>query len=470
MDDIIGSPGGVPMPTPFGKYHLLRKLAEGGMAEVFLARQDGASDRVLVIKRILPHLNELPEFVRMFINEARIAARLHHPNVAQIFDLGRVGHSHFMAMEYVHGEDLAQIAKRSDKLGRGAIPLGNLVRIGADLCAGLGYAHAARDQAGRPLGIVHRDVSPQNVLATFEGTVKVIDFGIAKATAEASETRAGFMKGKYAYMSPEQCKGEPVNAQSDVYSIGIMLWEFASWRRLFKRDADFLTMRAVVEDEVPPASAFRREVPRELDAILWKALARDRRQRYASCLELAADLEDVGRRMRWDISAAGSSRLMCELFADRLAAQQNALREAQVERIEEFLLNADEATTIDWMERESNEDVAQSFTFGQQAQPQPQARAQRISQPVPVQRISQPVPAQRISQPVPVQRISQPVPAQRVTPAPMPAQRPRDETSVTDPQRPAAPGRPSILFWPLVLLLAAAAAVVAYLIVNRTLR
>jgi serine/threonine protein kinase len=309
-------------------------------------------------------------------------------------------------------------------------------------------------------------VSPQNVLATFEGAVKVIDFGIAKATAEASETRAGFMKGKYAYMSPEQCKGEPVNAQSDVFSIGIMLWEFASWRRLFKRDADFLTMRAVVEDQIPPASAFRRDVPHELDVILWKALARDRAQRYASCLELAADLETVGRQMRWDTSPAGTSRLMGELFADRLAAQEQALREAQVEGVEEFLLNADEATTIDWMERENNEDVAQSFTFG---------TPQRVSAPVRVQRISAPVPAQRISAPVPAQRMPTPPPmpaqsppAARATPPPQPAQRPRDETSVTDPQRPAAPSS-SLLFWLLVLLLAAAAAVAAYLIVNRTL-
>jgi eukaryotic-like serine/threonine-protein kinase len=195
----------------YGRYQLVKKLATGGMAQIYLARQQGPEgfEKMLVVKRILPHLAENDDFITMFLDEARIAARLNHPNIVQIFDLGAQDDSYFIAMEFIHGEDLRKIWKQAERL-ENPFPLPLICRVIIDACAGLDYAHKKLDAAGKPLNIVHRDISPQNILVSFEGGVKVVDFGIAKAADQATVTKSGVLKGKYSYMSPEQSTGSHV--------------------------------------------------------------------------------------------------------------------------------------------------------------------------------------------------------------------------------------------------------------------
>ncbi len=304
--------------TAFGKYRLLRKLGSGGMAEAYLAEQEGHAGfaRTVVVKRVLPHLIDQPEFTRMLVHEARIAARLQHDNIAQIYDLGHVGDTYFIAMEYVRGIELSTLCERAEERGRVPLPFGPVARIILDLCAGLQHAHGICDTLGRPLGLVHRDVSPPNVMITPEGVTKLIDFGVAKATAVVSETVAGAMKGKHAYMSPEQCRGRALDARSDQFAVGILLWELTTGRRLFRRDADFLSMRAVVEDEAPAVSSLRPGTPERLDHLVARALAKDPDDRFPSCEELGDDLEDLSRRQGWDTTSRTLGKLVTELEAE----------------------------------------------------------------------------------------------------------------------------------------------------------
>jgi serine/threonine-protein kinase len=340
------------MPTPFGKYSLLRKLAEGGMAEVFLARQAGLEgfEKLVVLKRILPALSKEENFLKMFLNEARVAARLNHPNVVQIWDLGKIEDLYFIAMEFVHGEDLREVFAVSDSLKRPPTP-GLVCRILADTLAGLHYAHTRASPDGRPLGLVHRDVSPQNVLVTYEGSVKLVDFGIAKATGATSEqTQAGLFKGKFAYMSPEQSRGKNLDARSDVFSVGILMWELLTWRRLFKRQTEMATLIAVAEDAVPSISRFVKGLPEELDRICQRALARSLDERYGSAQDMRADLEALIRSERWEADAMALQRWMRELFGEKLRAQDNDIRAAGLASLEDFLLQVEEQTSITWMQ------------------------------------------------------------------------------------------------------------------------
>ena len=219
-------------PAPrLGRYTLLRSLGAGGMAELFLARADGIEGfaKLVALKRILPHKATNERFVRMLLNEARLVAALSHPNIAQVYDIGLAHGEYFFAMEYVHGQDLAHILHRAP--GR-RIHLENALHVAIGVCAGLHCAHMARDPSGQPLDIVHRDVSPSNVLVSYQGAVKLVDFGVAKAATLVSETREGVIKGKYGYMSPEQCLGDPLDRRSDVFAVGILLWEMTVGRRL----------------------------------------------------------------------------------------------------------------------------------------------------------------------------------------------------------------------------------------------
>jgi eukaryotic-like serine/threonine-protein kinase len=299
----------------FGKYRLLRKLGAGGMAEAYLAEQEGHAGfaRTVVVKRVLPHLADRPEFTRMLVHEARVAARLQHDNIAQIYDLGHVGETYFITMEYVAGLELSTLCELAEVKQRTPLPLGAVARIILDVCAGLDHAHRATDTLGRPLGLVHRDVSPPNIMVTREGVTKIIDFGVAKATEEAGETATGALKGKHAYMSPEQVRGHEVDARSDQFAVGVLLWELVTGRRLFKRDADFLTVRAVVEDEAPALTRVRPELPERLEHIAARALEKDPDDRYASCEQLGDDLEDLARRSGWDVTSRGLGRLVGEL-------------------------------------------------------------------------------------------------------------------------------------------------------------
>jgi eukaryotic-like serine/threonine-protein kinase len=286
--------------SSLGKYEIIRKLAVGGMAELFLARQSGPKgfSKRVVIKRLLPGLTSDQTLITMFLDEARLAARLNHANVVQIYDLGSEDGSYFIAMEYVHGRNLAEL--QNEEVERGAaIPHGVVAYIVSRICRGLHYAHTLTDQARRPLQVVHRDVSPHNVIVSFQGAVKLLDFGIAKAASRAAETQAGLLKGKYAYMAPEQCKGELVDHRSDIFAAGIVLYELVCRRRLFRRNSDLATMHAVIEDPIPPPSAVHDEVPDELEAVIMRALNRRPEERYQSAQEMQVELEQALQANHW---------------------------------------------------------------------------------------------------------------------------------------------------------------------------
>jgi len=309
----------------FGRYELLRKLASGGMGQVFLARQQGpvGFQKLLVVKRLLPHLSEDEEFIQMFLDEARIAALLNHPNIAQIYDLGDVDGVLYIAMEYVHGEASSQVLARAIQR-KGGMPLGLKCRIIADAAAGLDHAHQARSPSGRRLGLIHRDVSPQNVLVGFNGNVKLIDFGVAKASGKISRTMVGTIKGKHAYMSPEQARGEELDARSDVFGLGTVFYELLCNIRLFKRDTDLATMKAVVAARVPPPSELVPGLPRRLDALVMKALARKREERFQSAGDFQLALEDFLFSERLPGTQAHLTAFMRELYASELEEERFA--------------------------------------------------------------------------------------------------------------------------------------------------
>jgi serine/threonine-protein kinase len=277
-----------PVGIPFGSYRLLSRIARGGMAEVFLARQKGPEsfDRLVAVKRILPHLADTPDFVGMFLAEARLAAQLAHANIVHIYECGRVDDHYFIAMEYVDGVHAGQLVK----LGASEpLPVELVARIGADACAGLRYAHERTDAAGRELRLVHRDISPANLLVSFDGTVKLVDFGIAKAATCADQTRPGVVKGKFAYMSPEQCLGQSLDGRSDVFSLGLVLWELCAGQVAVARDDPSAALQAIREGKIPRVEDVRADVPAPLVSAIGDALERDARRRLTA--------GELGRRL-----------------------------------------------------------------------------------------------------------------------------------------------------------------------------
>jgi serine/threonine-protein kinase len=277
----------------YGNYELVRRLATGGMAEIFLARQQGLEgfEKELVIKRILPHLAAETGFVRMFLDEARIAARLNHPNIAQIYNLGSQGGTYFIAMEYVEGRDVRGVWKLCDQRDE-PMPAHIACYIIAQAASALHHAHHATNRKGRPLGIVHRDVSPQNILVSDAGAVKVVDFGIAKAADSSTHTRAGVLKGKFAYMSPEQAAGQKIDRRTDIFALGVVLHELLTGKRLFKRDTDVSTLSAVGECRPERPSNVYDELPEDLDDVVLKALRRNPKDRYQEAEEFQLVLEE----------------------------------------------------------------------------------------------------------------------------------------------------------------------------------
>jgi serine/threonine-protein kinase len=273
-----------------GKYHVIAKLGEGGMASVFLSCVPGPGgfNKLLVIKLLKGDLENDEDFLAMFLNEARIAARLNHPNVVQTYEVGVDGQRHFLAMDYLDGQPLHVILR---KVGRPRFPLELHVRILADVLAGLQYAHTLRDFDGTPLGVVHRDVSPQNVFVTYDGQVKLVDFGIAKATGASSNTQSGMFKGKLAYMAPEQAGGDGVDARTDLFSVGIMLWEAMAGQRLTQNDGQTAILGRRLSGQEPRIRDLRPDCDPELAAICDRAMAHDRANRYASADEFREALE-----------------------------------------------------------------------------------------------------------------------------------------------------------------------------------
>ncbi len=276
----------------FGKYLLVERIGVGGMAEVFKAKTFGAEgfERLVAIKRILPHLVEDDDFVNMFIDEAKIAVRLQHPNIVGIHDLGRAEGTLYIAMEFVPGRDVRAVYDFEQKR-RGVTPIGVSAHIVMKMCEALHHAHFATGPRGEPLQVIHRDVSPQNVLLSFDGDVKVADFGLAKARGRMVQTQAGVVKGKLAYMSPEQLRGDEIDHRVDVFGLGIVLFELLTGQRLFLGPSDMDTLRRVYDAHVPPLAELNPAVHPDLEAIVRRALAKDRDQRYSTALELHDDLQ-----------------------------------------------------------------------------------------------------------------------------------------------------------------------------------
>jgi serine/threonine-protein kinase len=314
------------MAVPFGKYELLRKIASGGMGQVFLAREHGAGfERLVVLKLILPHLAEDEDFLTMFLEEAKLVLPLRHPNLITILDLAEIDGRQCLAMEYVQGDDIRRIEKQARIVGK-ALPPGLILRIISDAAAGLDYAHKARDAQGHPLRLVHRDVSPQNILVGFDGGVKVIDFGVAKAATSSQQTATGILKGKYPYMSPEQASGQTVDARSDQFALGVVLWEMLTGKRLFKGESDLMTLRLVKDCQVPPPSQLNPKLPPGLDEVVLKALAPTPDQRYADCGALRLALEDYIIQMRLAASSAHLSAFLRELYAERINSESDPVK------------------------------------------------------------------------------------------------------------------------------------------------
>src|SRR4051794_24730751 len=298
------------------------------MAEVFKAKSFGVEgfEKILAIKRILPSMAEDADFIEMFIDEAKICGQLNHAHICQIFELGRVEDSHFIAMEYVWGKDVLQLQNRFRKLRQTMKPE-MAAFIAAKLCEGLDYAHKKKDAAGRPLHIIHRDISPQNILISYDGELKIIDFGIAKAASRSSKTQAVVLKGKFGYMSPEQGRGLTLDRRPDVFSIGTILNELLTSDRLFMGESDFETLEKVRNDDVPPVTSINKNVPPELERIINKALARDVDERFQWANEMQEALHAFLLTREPVYTAKHLSAWMREQFALEMKREQQILDE-----------------------------------------------------------------------------------------------------------------------------------------------
>ncbi len=317
-------------PERLGKYELLALLASGGMAEIHLARQTGIGgfERLVVVKRILPNLARQKKFVEMFFDEASIAAQLNHPNIVQIYEIGKEGDDYFIAMEYLEGESLGYLVRAARKRGKN-LPAGLAAGIVMQVCDGLAFAHRFSDMSGRHLGIVHRDVSPQNIIVLFSGGVKLVDFGIAKAASKIHQTRVGTLKGKFSYMSPEQMLSKPVDARSDIFSLGVLLWELLARRRLFKREGEAATLQAVLNDHIPPLDEIRPGLPASLATVTSRALERDPEDRFQIAEDMSAAIRE---HLRASGTGAGMPEIAAfveEVFGERARTKQRILQQLE---------------------------------------------------------------------------------------------------------------------------------------------
>jgi serine/threonine protein kinase len=305
-------------PERIGRYEVLSHLATGGMAQIYLARQTGLGsfERHVVLKTILRERAADQRFVTMFLDEAKLAATLNHQNIAQVYEVDQADGAYFMAMEYVHGENARAILETTIRRGW-TIPLELAVMLISGAAAGLHHAHERNGKNGQPLNIVHRDVSPANIMVGYDGSIKVLDFGIAKAEERATKTVGGTIKGKYGYMSPEQCKGKPIDRRSDIFALGIILYELTTLRRAFKGNDDFQTMKRIVSGEVVPPSIAVPGYPRELEAIVLTAMAGDVNARFQTGQELIEALDAFAVRAKLTGSNTAMGRFMLQLFGSR---------------------------------------------------------------------------------------------------------------------------------------------------------
>jgi len=302
----------------YGPYRLLQRVAIGGMAEVFKAKRSGVEgfEKVVAVKRILPHLSDNKEFVDMFVDEAKMVAGLTHPNIVQIFDLGRIDKSYYIAMEYVQGRDLRSILRRARERGT-RLPLDLCALVASRVCSALEYAHRKKDDRGQPMMTVHRDISPQNILISFEGDVKLTDFGIAKAASKATVTEAGALRGKLLYMSPEQAWGKPMDRRSDLFSLGIVFYEMVTEHKPFLGSSEVSILETVRECKVAPPRSLNGEIPPALERVVMKALERDPERRYQDAAEMYRDLEAAMHETPPPATAVTLARFMETLYEPR---------------------------------------------------------------------------------------------------------------------------------------------------------
>jgi len=327
------SPAAPTSPTPFtpeafGKYYLVDRIAMGGMAEIFKAKTFGVGgfENLLVIKRILSHLSENDQFVQMFMDEAKVSALLQNANIVRIYDFGKIRSNYFIAMECVEGKDAKLILRKLSER-RKLLPREFAVYIAMEAAKGLDYAHKRTTLQGAPLNIVHRDVSPSNLLVSYHGEVKVADFGIVKAANTVESTDAGTLKGKFEYMSPEQAQGLELDRRSDVFALGIILWEMLTGRRAFKSESEIRTLERIKSVDIEYPSAVNPQVPARLDDIVMRALAKDPDDRYQDARELHADLMEVLYPASPDITQQSLAHFMTELFNEELGRERERLEE-----------------------------------------------------------------------------------------------------------------------------------------------
>ncbi len=314
------------LPMNFGKYVLRERIGKGGMAEIFRATAQGASgfQKELVIKRMLPSLTDDPGFADVIVREAKIAVTLRHQNIVQVFELGEVDGQYYIAMEYLHGRDLRHVLLRAAELGK-QMPMGLAVHIAMEVAKALDYAHDVKDASGKPLELVHRDISPTNLMASFAGEIKVLDFGIAKAEVSDYVTREGLIKGNCPYMSPEQIAGQAVNHQSDLFSLGSTLYELLTGRRAFEAPTQIAIMQRIYAEPPIPIRTHREEIPEKLDAVVMRLLDKDRAKRFQDAAEAHHALAElIGK----DVSASSSfelSKFLTELYGDEANRESRSL-------------------------------------------------------------------------------------------------------------------------------------------------
>jgi serine/threonine-protein kinase len=315
------------------KYVLLRKLAEGGMAEIYLSRQIGIGgfQKELVIKRIHQTLADNEQYVELFLDEARIAANLNHPNIVHIYDIGRAVNTYYIAMEYIRGPDLADIARRSMSQGAPLAPA-RAAEIVCQVAEGLHFAHSFRDKDGRSLSIIHRDISPSNILVTYGGICKLVDFGIAKARTQLHDD-SGALMGKLGYMAPELLGGHPADMRTDLFSLGVVLHEITTGKHLYVGD-DKTVARKILHDPIPPPSVFLEDYPSELEVVVMRLLEKRPENRYQDADELQQDLRDVMLELDWPTGPIPLGRHLTDLFdldAEELDLDDLELEEEDLE-------------------------------------------------------------------------------------------------------------------------------------------
>jgi eukaryotic-like serine/threonine-protein kinase len=334
------------MATPQQRYKVLEKVAAGGMAEVYRAESAGLEGfkKIVAIKRVLPHLSEKKQFIGMFLDEARVSAHLSHSNCVQVFDIGVGDNTYFIVMEYVDGSDLKGVIEYRRKHNM-PFPVEEACLICVRICEGLAYAHELTDGKGESLHIVHRDMSPPNVLITRHGEVKIVDFGLAKANSQLERSEPGIIKGKFSYLSPEAAKGGVVDARTDIFAVGIILWELLAGRRLFMGESDLETVRMVQAARVPSIRELNKNVSADLEQVLMKALTEDPEQRYRRARDFGTALNQLLFRVGRSVSSFDIAELVEPIRKEREQKRRAQRRQSIIGTlIDEAML---EFTSID---------------------------------------------------------------------------------------------------------------------------